>query len=53
MRILYPIEITEHGRGRDRGFAVAFPDLPEALTWGDDPEDARAQAIDCLEEALA
>ncbi len=49
MRFLYPVKITK----QEGGFAVAFPDLPEALTWGDDPEDARAQAVDCLEEALA
>ncbi len=48
MRFLYPVEISE----QEDGYAVAFPDLPEALTWGDDPEDARAQAVDCLEAAL-
>ena len=31
---------------------VAFPDLPEALTEGDDEEDALKQAIDCLDEAI-
>lgn len=53
MRFLYPIEITEQGRGRDRGFAAAFPDLPEAITWGDSREEALAEAVDCLEAALA
>lgn len=32
---------------------VAFPALPEALTEGDDEEDALKQAIDCLDEAIA
>ena len=32
---------------------VAFPDLPEALTEGNDKEDALKQAIDCLDEAIA
>ena len=53
MRFLYPAKITEHGRGRDRGFACAFPDLPEAITWGDSREEALAEAVDCLEAALA
>lgn len=32
---------------------VRFPDLPEAVTEGDDREDALAQAADCLAEAIA
>lgn len=36
-----------------RGFHVRFPDLPEALTGGDDLDDTYAQAADCLAEALA
>ena len=32
---------------------VRFPDLPEALTGGDDLEDTVAQATDCLAEAMA
>jgi antitoxin HicB len=32
---------------------VGFPDLPEALTGGDDLEDTFAQAADCLAEAIA
>jgi antitoxin HicB len=36
-----------------KGFHVRFPDLPEALTGGDDFEDALAQAADCLAEAIA
>jgi antitoxin HicB len=37
----------------DKGFHVRFPDLPEALTGGDDQEDTFVQAADCLAEALA
>jgi antitoxin HicB len=40
-------------RERDGGYSVSFPDLPEALTCGDDLADALAQAADCLGEALA
>ena len=32
---------------------VTFPDMPEAITQGDDVKDARQQAADCLEEAIA
>ncbi|HLJ64234.1 MAG TPA: type II toxin-antitoxin system HicB family antitoxin [Stellaceae bacterium] len=35
------------------GFVVTFPDLPEAITQGEDREDALLQATDCLEEAIA
>lgn len=34
-------------------FHVRFPDLPEALTGGDDLEDTLAQAAACLAEAIA
>jgi antitoxin HicB len=36
-----------------KGFHVRFPDLPEALTGGDDLQDTMLQAADCLAEALA
>lgn len=36
-----------------KGFHVRFPDLPEALTGGDDLEDPLVQAADCLAEAIA
>ena len=32
---------------------MRFPDLPEAVTEGDDAADARLQAADCLAEAIA
>jgi antitoxin HicB len=47
----YPANFLAEDDGR--GFHVRFPDLPEALTGGDDLDDAVAQAGDCLEEALA
>ncbi len=37
----------------DKGFHVRFPDLPEALTGGDNLEDTFVQAADCLAEAIA
>ncbi|MGI8743120.1 MAG: type II toxin-antitoxin system HicB family antitoxin [Bryobacteraceae bacterium] len=36
-----------------KSFHVRFPDLPEALTGGEDIEDGLAQAADCLAEAIA
>ena len=37
----------------DGGFVVTFPDVPEAITQGEDVSDALQQAADCLEEAIA
>ncbi len=37
----------------DGSVLVRFPDLPEALTAGDGPEDAMAEARDCLRTAIA
>lgn len=37
----------------EKGFIVTFPDLPEAITQGEDQPDALRQATDCLDEALA
>jgi len=54
VRFTYPVHIAEvAGPPDERGFAVTFPDLPEAITWGDDRAEALANAADCLDEALA
>jgi len=37
----------------DGRILVRFPDVPEAVTEGDDAPDARVQAADCLAEAIA
>jgi antitoxin HicB len=34
------------------GFVVTFPDVPEAITQGEDVEDAKVHAADVLESAL-
>jgi antitoxin HicB len=34
------------------GYTVSFRDIPEALTQGDDLEDAKAMAADALRTAL-
>lgn len=47
---IYPASFIREPGG---GFHVQFPDLPEALTGGDDLDDTRVQAADCLAEAIA
>ena len=47
----YPAVFLREGEGT--AYHVRFPDLPEALTAGDDLEDTFVQAADCLAEALA
>jgi antitoxin HicB len=47
----YPASFLPEANGK--GLHVRFPDLPEALTGGDDLEDTYAQATDCLAEAMA
>ena len=34
------------------GFVVTFTDFPEAITQGEDVEDALHEAADCLDEAI-
>ena len=48
---VYPAILTPDER--DGGFVVTFPDVPEAITQGEDMSDALQQAADCLEEAIA
>jgi predicted RNase H-like HicB family nuclease len=48
--LFYPAALIPEKRG---GFRVHFPDLPEAITSGDDRAEALAQAADCLDEAIA
>ena len=47
----YPASFLPEGNGK--GLHVRFPDLPEALTGGDNLADTQAQASDCLAEAIA
>ena len=48
---VYPATLTPEEQ--EGGFVVTFPDVPEAITQGDDVTDALQQAADCLEEAIA
>ena len=49
--LAYPATLTPDREAG--GFTVTFPDLPEAITQGQDRLDALEQAADCLEEAIA
>ena len=46
--IAYPVHITPDGKR----FLVRFPDVPEAITFGDTADEATARARDALESAL-
>jgi antitoxin HicB len=47
----YPASFLPEGKSQE--FHVRFPDLPEALTGGENLEDTFVQAADCLAEAIA
>jgi antitoxin HicB len=46
----YPIELAVDDNDT---VMVTFPDIPEAVTFGDDEDDARSNAVDALETMLA
>jgi antitoxin HicB len=47
---VFPAVLTPQPEG---GFVVRFPDMPEAITQGENVSDALSEASDCLEEAFA
>src|SRR5690242_19799305 len=49
-RFMFPAHFEPAEEG---GFVVTFVDFPEAITQGEDEADARRQAEDCLDEAIA
>lgn len=46
----YPVILEPQPEG---GFVVTFPDIPEAITQGEDEADALSHAVDALETALS
>ena len=46
----YPVILESQPEG---GFVVTFPDVPEAITQGEDEEEALLYAVDALETALS
>lgn len=51
MNLNYPVELTPDAS--IGGFTVTFPDVPEAITEGDDLDEALLRAVDALETALS
>jgi len=49
--LVYPVVLSPDEA--DGGFVVTFPDLPEAITQGEDTAEALREAADALEEAIA
>ena len=50
-RFSFPVTLTTDEV--DGGYTVTFRDLPEAITQGENIEDALVEASDCLEEAIS
>lgn len=46
----YPVMLEAQPEG---GFVVTFPDVPEAITQGEDEDEALLYAVDALETALS
>lgn len=46
----YPVVLEAQPEG---GFVVTFPDVPEAITQGEDEDEALLYAVDALETALS
>lgn len=49
MDFAYPADLKSDPDG---GYVVTFPDLPDAITQGEDREDAVTMAADCLAETI-
>ncbi len=47
--LAYPVDLTPDGDA----IVVTFPDVPEAITYGEDEADALLRAIGALETALS
>lgn len=48
--LAYPVILDPQPEG---GFVVTFPDVPEAITQGEDVDEALMYAVDALESALS
>lgn len=46
----YPVNLEADADG---GFVLTFPDVPEAITQGEDEDEALLYAVDALETALS
>lgn len=50
MNLTYPVVLVNDSNGT---VMVSFPDVPEAITQGDDEGEAMLRAVDALETALS
>jgi antitoxin HicB len=50
MMLDYPVVLEPQPEG---GFVVTFPDVPEAITQGEDEDEALLYAVEALETALS
>jgi antitoxin HicB len=50
MNMNYPVHLEPANEG---GFVATFPDVPEAITQGEDQTETLLRAIDALETALS
>ena len=50
---MYRFPVTLTADSESGGFVVTFPDIPEAITQGEDVPDALKRAVDALETALS
>ena len=50
LNLNYPVHLETAEEG---GFIVTFPDVPEAITQGEDEDEALLRAVDALETALS
>jgi antitoxin HicB len=48
--LIYPVELMPDDNGT---VMVTFPDIPEAVTYGEDEDEALLRAVDALEAMLA
>ena len=46
----YPVELSPDDNGT---VLVTFPDVPEAITFGEDEDEALLRAVDALESAMS
>src|SRR5580704_5644104 len=49
----YPVRLTKASGKGEKGYTVTFPDVPEAITEGDDRDEALENAVEALEVGLS
>jgi antitoxin HicB len=49
----YPVKMIKSCGKGEKGYTVTFPDVPEAITEGDDRDEALENAVEALEVGLS